>query len=322
MAEDGDKDARRYLKVEVGDLDQWSVPTPSIDKKNFEKENMQNKINLVTYWVEAAKCLEMEHVMNIYRKELGLLIELYQALHGEMPTEVSGMNTKTIIKIMRLLAQKNVSDGSSLVLREEACRSAMQEDDAESGSNYQPTEDSHEEDSSEEEELSAAKAPPSAAKRPSSPAKCTPAKRQKRAKSLDPSKPSEVPTEDEKEEESSSATSASARDPSKRSHHKRKGCPVAGCKFNGNDLRRHVKKGDIEDNSVERLLAIVKARASQRAMPRKRTGKPTLRGRFKKWCPVPGCDRLVIDVGRHLCNSTYHQFKKGSREVQAIHQVG
>ena len=80
----------------------------------------------------------------------------------------------------------------------------------------------------------------------------------------------------------------------------------------------HVKKGHIEENSVERLLQIVKAGGSQRAMPRKRAGKTTLIGRFKKWCPVPGCDRLVIDVGRHLCNSTYHEFKKGSKEVQRL----
>ena len=38
----------------------------------------------------------------------------------------------------------------------------------------------------------------------------------------------------------------------------------------------HVKKGHIEENSVERLLQIVKAGGSQRAMPRKRAGKTTL----------------------------------------------
>lgn len=42
-----------------------SVPTP-IDKKDLEKENMQKKITLVTYWVEAATRLNMEHILSVY----------------------------------------------------------------------------------------------------------------------------------------------------------------------------------------------------------------------------------------------------------------
>ncbi|KAL9977968.1 hypothetical protein ACROYT_G015437 [Oculina patagonica] len=336
LAQDGDKDAQGYLKVEVGDVDKRSVPTPSIAKKDLEKDNMQKKINLVTYRVEAAKRLNMENILSVYRKEQGLLIELFQVLHGEMPTVVSRMKTTTIINMMRLLGQKNVSDGNTLVLMEEACKRALQEihDDEESGLNYEPTEDSNEEESSEDEEeglstATAAKTPASAVKRPSSSAESAPAKRQKTGKSQDSSKRTEVPTEanrsseDDEEEECSSAKSAPApRNPAKRSHHKPKSCPIEGCKFNGNDLRRHlnvhVKKGDIEEQSVERLLSIVKSGSTQRAKPRRRKGKEPLTGRWKKWCPVPGCDQLIIDVARHLCNSTYHDFQKGSREVQRL----
>lgn len=52
--------------VEVGDVGKRSVPTPSIDKKDLEKENMQKKITLVTYWVEAATRLNMEHILSVY----------------------------------------------------------------------------------------------------------------------------------------------------------------------------------------------------------------------------------------------------------------
>ena len=236
--------------MEVGDVDKRSVPTP-IAKKDLEKENLQKKINHVTYSVEAAKRLNMENILSVYRKEQGLLIELYQALHGEMPTVVTRMNTTTILTLMRLLAQRNVTDGNTLVIMEEACKCALQEnddDDAESGSNYEP---SNAEDSSEDEEedelstATAAKTPSSAAKRPSSSTKSDPAKRQKTGKSPDPLKRTEVDEDDEDEE--SSAKSAPAPNPSKRSHHKTKKCPVEGCAFNGNDLRRHlnvhVKKG-------------------------------------------------------------------------------
>lgn len=302
MAQDGDEEARGYLNVEVGDVGKRSVPTPSIDKKDLEKENMQKKITLVTYWVEAATRLNMEHILSVYRKEHGLLIELYQALHGERPTVVSKMNTKTILTIMRLLGERNVSDGNTLVLMEEACKRALEEnsDDTESGSNYELMKDSNSEESSEDDEeesllATAAKTPCSAAKRPSPSARSAPAKRQKNGKSPDPSK---------------------------RSHHKRKRCPVEGCEFNGADLRRHlkvhVKKGEIEEDSVDRLLSVVRAGANQRASQRKRKGKAPLSGRWKKWCPVAGCDRLVIDVSRHLCNKTFHEFNKGSREVQRL----
>lgn len=283
MAQDGDEDARGYFNVEVGDVGKRSVKTPSIDKKDLEKENMQKKITLVTYWVEAAACLNMEHILSVYRKEYGLLIELYQALHGERPTVVSKMNTKTILTIMRLLGERNVSDGNTLVLMEEACKSALEEnsDDTESGSNYELTEDSKSEGSSEDDEeeesllATAAKTPSSAAKRPSPSAKSAPAKRQKNGKSPDPSK---------------------------QSHHKRKRCPVEGCKFNGADLRRHlkvhVKKAEIEEDLVDRLLSVVKAGATQRASQRKRKGKAPLRGRWKKWKveEVVPCSLGAIDL--------------------------
>lgn len=193
MAQDGDEDARGYLKVEVGNVGKRSVPSPSIDKKDI---HMQKKITLVTYWVEAATRLNMEHILSVYRKEQGLLIELYQALHGERPTVVSKMNTKTILTIMRLLGERNVSDGNTLVLMEEAYKSALKEnsDDTESGSNYEQTKDSNSEESSEDDEeeesllATAAKTPSSAVKRPSPSAKPAPAKQQKNRKSPDPLK--------------------------------------------------------------------------------------------------------------------------------------
>lgn len=51
--------------------------------------------------------------------------------------------------------------------------------------------------------------------------------------------------------------------PLKRLHHKNKRCPIENCEFNGADLQRHltvhVKRGDVDEASVDRSLSIVAA---------------------------------------------------------------
>ena len=39
---------------------------------------------------------------------------------------------------------------------------------------------------------------------------------------------------------------------------------------------------------------------------------------MKKWCPVPFCDQIIIDIRRHLSNPNTHGIKKGSREFQHL----
>lgn len=232
---------------------------------------------------------------------------------------------------MRLLAERNVDDGNAFVIMEEACKRALEED--ESGSNYDPTKD--DESSDYEEEVQAAKRPKTSAAR----SKCwhekesseeegaaaaTAAKRPKTSAAR--SKHSHE-GESSEEEGAAAATAAKRHSESpakrlhKRSHHTTRRCPVENCVFNGSNLRRHltvhVKRGDVEEASVDRLLSIV-ATGRQRGSKQIRKGKKPLKGRFKKWCPVPGCDRVVLNVSRHLCNPTMHGMTKGSREVQRL----
>ncbi|KAL9989338.1 hypothetical protein ACROYT_G003879 [Oculina patagonica] len=133
----------------------------------------------------------------------------------------------------------------------------------------------------------------------------------------------EESSEDSSEEQVAAAASA-AQCPctSKRSHHKKKKCPVENCKFEGADLQRHLKvhtkRGDIEEAYVEKLLSIVSAGVKQRGSNRIRKGNAHVKGKWKKWCPIPGCDKLVLNVTRHLCNPSMHNMKKGSREVQRL----
>lgn len=100
---------------------------------------------------------------------------------------------------------------------------------------------------------------------------------------------------------------------SKRSHHKRRHCQVPGCDFHGLDLKRHmqvhVRKGEISQDNVTRLSSIMSKGSKQRGktLQKNKGGKPK-RGRFRKWCPVPGCDKILVNVGRHL-SSSKHRMK-------------
>jgi len=71
------------------------------------------------------------------------------------------------------------------------------------------------------------------------------------------------------------------------SHHKHKKCPLPKCAFFGTDLRRHlnihVRKGQLAEEGVEKLLAIVLTGKRQRGKSLKQSAKGrSKKGRFKK----------------------------------------
>ena len=331
MAQDENPKARDCFKVDIGNVCDKTVPNPTIEKKDLENKRLENKIIITTYWVEAASRLNMDNVKNLYRRENAMAVELYKALYGQEPTANPKMNTRTILDLMRALAERTVKDSNGLILMEEKCKRMLEEDvrdedEGESGSNYNPGKDSEESSDSDEDEEGESPG----AKRPSASVK-PPAKRSKKGKSPVPlhykNNAPEEGSEDSSEEQVAAAASAAQRPckstkSSKRSHHKTKKCPVENCKFEGADLRRHLKvhtkRGDIEEASVEKLLSVVSAGVKQRGADRIRKGKTPVKGKWKKWCPIPGCDKLVLNVTRHLCNPSMHNMKKGSREVQRL----
>lgn len=89
------------------------------------------------------------------------------------------------------------------------------------------------------------------------------------------------------------------------------------CSFYGNDLQRHllthVKKHDIAEEAVEKVLSIVRAGAANCGKKQARKGKTPVKGRLKKWCPVPGCNQVVQDMAHHLENPSMHDFPRGSK---------
>lgn len=120
-----------------------------------------------------------------------------------------------------------------------------------------------------------------------------------------------------REKRPSSVSNAKSSKAAKRSHHKKQCCQVPGCKFEGYDLKRHiqihVRKGEISQQNVGKLTSIMSRGQKKRgrSAQRNKSGQPK-KGRFRKWCPVPGCDRIVVNVGRHLSSRKQHNIQKNS----------
>ena len=100
--------------------------------------------------------------------------------------------------------------------------------------------------------------------------------------------------------------------------------PVPKCSFNGSDLWRHlkvhVKKGDIEEGSIEALLTIVRAGHKQRGKIQKRKGKAPLKGKLKKWCPIPGCNSMsliLVDISLTPHFTTSRRGRENIRDMSA-----
>ena len=178
------------------------------------------------------------------------------------------------------------------------------EKEVDEGSEYIPSNS----DSSTDEDDVASKTPPTKSSSPSP----------KRPRQTDDKKSSSPSPKRPRQTEPSAATPPpSSSSDTGRSHHKKKQCPVPKCTFSGNDLQRHlhthVRKNEISSEAEEKLLSIVRAGDETHGKRQVRKGKQPVKGRQRKWCPVPGCHQLVLDMARHLENPTLHGFARESK---------
>ena len=109
----------------------------------------------------------------------------------------------------------------------------------------------------------------------------------------------------------------SERSSSSSSHHKMRKCQISGCSYYCPNLPRHirvhVKRGKVAEDDFQRMREILLAGKRQRGAPIKDSKSSQFRGgRRKKWCAVPGCGRVVLDMPQHL-TGTRHSSKRGSR---------
>ena len=249
------------------------------------------------FFAEAANRLHLDRCEEVARKALSHMVHSFYCCYDEMPKihrlycgEDLSLEIKELIqnvcRSVDILKHFNDSQGQA-----QSPSEPERDRESEHGSEYLPSESGSSTNEDNDDDAASKKSQPSA----SSPSLKKPKQR----------------------ESSASAPPASSSSPKTRSHHKKKECPIPKCPFNGNDLRRHllthVKKRDIAADAVKKLLSIVRAGASNRGKKQDRKGKAPVKGRLKKWCPVPGCDQVVLDMARHLENPSMHGFPRGSK---------
>ena len=99
-------------------------------------------------------------------------------------------------------------------------------------------------------------------------------------------------------------------------HHLERKCVVGhGCNYEGPNLKRHltnvhVKKKHIHQNQVNKFFAMGLQGHKKRGPTVKTKSGKKLKGRWKRWCPQPGCDYLGSYLPQHLENK--HRMKPSS----------
>jgi len=83
----------------------------------------------------------------------------------------------------------------------------------------------------------------------------------------------------------------------------------------------HVKKCELAEEFIPQILNIASAGDRQFGSQIDRKGKKPLKGKPRKWCPVPLCDAIIIDVSRHLANPSTHGIAKNTREYQRLFRM-
>lgn len=105
----------------------------------------------------------------------------------------------------------------------------------------------------------------------------------------------------------------------KRSHHSQVKCKVPGCKFHGQDIKRHlrthVKKGELEAENIEAMAELCRHGKRQRGPAfRPANTKTQSAMRQKKWCPIDNCTTVTSYMDKHLRN--VHKLSKDSVEYR------
>ncbi|KAJ7391700.1 hypothetical protein OS493_017397 [Desmophyllum pertusum] len=80
----------------------------------------------------------------------------------------------------------------------------------------------------------------------------------------------------------------------------------------------HVAKRELSEESVEKLLTVVRAGQLQRGKTQARKGKAPLKGKLKKWCCVPGCRPDSAGCWSPSPQQKLHNVAKDSREYQRL----
>ena len=97
----------------------------------------------------------------------------------------------------------------------------------------------------------------------------------------------------------------------KRSHHKKRSCPVCGKQETNlkRHLESHAKKGLVDYQNIDAIVSICDRQDHYRGAERKTTER-TLAGLPLKWCPIEDCQIVTHLLRSHL--SRKHHLKSGT----------
>lgn len=121
--------------------------------------------------------------------------------------------------------------------------------------------------------------------------------------------------EDEEEEEKKGDKDEDLNTTTRISHHLDWACMVPKRKgYVGPNLKHHLrevhaKKGQIDTDDVDRLFAMG-LDSKKRGLKRIQKSDKSIKGRWKRWCPEPGCEYLGTYLPEHLQNK--HRMKPSS----------
>ena len=248
--------------------------------------------------IEAAERLKMSFLSHICQQSFAYLSHIFKSFFGEKPT-IPLLESKEVADSMTSLAME-VTENMDYLLKLEDRHKRIQK-----GEEVQ---------SSQEEDtvLEFRKTSPQVLRTVTS---------NSEAESEKETIPALVASSSNKGSTSDSPVASSKS--GKRSHHKRKSCPLPKCTFHGYDIRRHlqvhVRRKELAEEGIDQLVSIAAAGKRQRGKAEKRgVGKKAKPGRFRKWCPMPGCNSVVLNMGRHLTEGKSHGLKKGSVEYNVM----
>ena len=248
---DGDLNSLQTMGLQDGF--EYDIPD-RFNPETTTKKALEEQIDDLMFFAEAANRLHMNKSEIVARKAVSHMIHSYYCLYDRVP-KIGGRYSGTDLANELLELAQTLCKGLDILkhlellrYREETNEEASSskgdeksEQDSEQGSVYDPTNDggsSTEDDTDDDDDDAASK--------------------KTRKPSLPPS-----PKRLKKDVSPSKSAAGLTLSDKPRSHHKKKTCPVPKCAFHGNDLRRHlfvhVRKGDLAEDAVDRLLSIVRA---------------------------------------------------------------
>ena len=321
----------RLEEMGLGEGFSYEVPLKFEPEEN-SKEDLQEEITDLMFVAEAANRLHLDKFEEVARKAITHMAysflscyderpKSYRAYSGEDLAKELTEQTRVICRVVDILKREEDLKTQRQPPSQDQKQDYKKDVDEAPGTNNSPSES----ESSTDEDDAGSKTSTSSAKKNKPNDQKSSSKRPRQTEpstsSVSPSPKKPRKSLDKKSSSPSAVTptlpATSSSSERARSHHKKKQCPVPKCSLHGNDLRRHlqthVRNQEIASEAVEELLSIVHAGAETRGKSQARRGKQPVKGRQRKWCPVPGCNQVVLDMACHLENRTLHGFARDSK---------